>query len=370
MRLSGLRMEAKRTLIHLISTNRWGGAQRYALDICTHFLERGWRVAAVTRDAKVVDDPFRKAGVPLEHSPLRGFFDPSSVMIMAKMLKGQPVNRTCVHVHRYRDAFTVLLAKRLIGRPDVRIISTRHKIRKGRNSWLFRRIYDKVNAHIFVSKTAFERFASTWKQLPMRRDTVHILHNSIKLAVVPPEPEPDRGPLFAVYNGPLVAGKGLETLIDALGLLKESRLRLRIAGKGNPDYIDSLRRRAMNRGVMDKIDWKNCDDISTRLLSQSHFAVFPSVEREAFGIGNLHAMALGRAQVCTANGAQGEYLEEGKTALFAKPADASSLASAIASLASEKERRQQIGRNAFRTWAETLSWSAYIRRLTEIYTTC
>lgn len=107
----------------------------------------------MTRDAKIVDDPFRRAGIRLLHAPLRGFFDPASAVILARTLRNLPRDRSYVHVHRYRDAFTVLLAKRLVKRPDIRVISTRHKVFPGRNSWLFRRIYNKINGHIFVSQT-------------------------------------------------------------------------------------------------------------------------------------------------------------------------------------------------------------------------
>ena len=71
-------MNGKPSLIHLISSNRWGGSQRYALDICTHYHGEGWEVMAMTRDAKTVDDRFRRAGIPLLHAPLHGFFDPAS----------------------------------------------------------------------------------------------------------------------------------------------------------------------------------------------------------------------------------------------------------------------------------------------------
>lgn len=360
----------KPVLIHLISSNRWGGAQRYAFDICEHYHKLGWRVAAMTRDAKVVDDHFRAAGIPLIHSPLRGFFDPASSVILARILKGLPRDRTYVHVHRYRDAFTVLLAKRLAGRPDVRVFSTRHTVRPGRNSWLFRRIYDKINGHIFVSKASYERFKSPWPdKLPMSAHTVHIMHNSVNIPPQEPEPEPTKGPIFAIYNGPLVKGKGIETIIDALANLKKVKLRLRIAGKGNPDYLDTLRRRAQARGVMDMIDWKSIPDVSLELLGQSHFAVLPSIEREAFGLPNVYVMAAGRPQICSPNGAQSEYLSNGETALFAPPADAHALADAMRRLATDPELRQRIGANARRAYETTLSWDWFIPRLTEIYTT-
>lgn len=358
-------------LIHLISSNKWSGAQRYALDICRHYHSVGWRVAAITRDAKVVDDHFRKAGITLFHAPLRGFFDPASALMLAGVLKGLPVNLSYVHVHRYRDAFTVLLAKRIARRPDIRVISTRHTVREGRNSWLFRRIYYKINAHIFVSRTALDRFRAPWPEsLPMRRETVHILNNSINISVCDHVPEPDKGPVFAIYVGPVVKGKGIETIIDALATLRKLRLRLRIVGHGNPDYLDSLRRRAMARGVMEMIDWKTLADIPIDIISQSHFAVLPSVEREAFGLPNIYVMAAGRPQICSPNGAQSEYLVDGESALFVPPADAHALADAMRKLATDREIRAHIGAEAHRAYVSALSWDSFIPRLTEIYRNC
>lgn len=359
------------TLIHLISSNHWGGAQKYACDICGHYNRQGWRVFAVTRDAKVVDDHFRRAGVPLLHAPLRGFFDPASAFILAKTLRDIPRNGGYIHVHRYRDAFTALLAKRFAKRPDIRVISTRHKVRPGRNSWLFRRIYDKINAHIFVSRTAFDRFRSTWPdRLPMKASTVHIILNSINIPFALPAPPPDKGLIFALYAGPVVKGKGIETIIDALPSLRGLKLRLKIVGKGDPDYFDELRRRAMTRNVMEMIDWKASDDADLDLFGSAHFLVLPSVEREGFGLSNLRAMAAGRPQICSTNGAQHEYLTDGETAIFVPPADAVALAAAIRDLASDAPLRARMGAAAFEYYSRHLSWQSFIPRLTDIYRSC
>lgn len=364
-------MSEKPTLIHLISSNRWGGAQRYALDICCHYHSLGWDVTAVTRDAKVIDDRFRKAGIPLLHAPLRGFFDPASAFLLARRLRSVGRNNGYIHVHRYRDAFTALLAKRIAKRPDIRVISTRHNVRPGRNSWLFRRIYDKINAHLFVSRTAFDRFRAPWpERLPMRVSTVHILLNSINIPYSLPQRPPEKGPVFAIYVGPVVKGKGIETIIDALPSLRGLRLRLRIAGQGNPDYLDTLRRRALARNVMEMIDWRNDGEAPDEMIVQSHFAVLPSVEREGFGLSNLRVMAAGRPQICSTNGAQPEYLEDGTTAIFVSPASATELADAMRRLATDPNLRHDMGLEAFSRYANHLSWASFIPRLTKIYRTC
>lgn len=361
-------MSESATLIHLISSNKWGGAQQYAFDICSHYNESGITVTAVTRDAKVVDDRFSSRGIDLVHAPLQGFFDPASAIIIARKLKGIPHGKGTIHVHRYRDAFTALLAKRIARRPDIRVVSTRHNVRRGRNTWLFRLIYRKIDAHIFVSQTAFEDFRRSWPEsLPMNPERVHILHNSINIASRFPDAEPDKGPVFALYAGPVVKGKGIETIIDALATLRGMKVRLRIAGRGNPDYCDELRRRAMVRGVMEAIDWKTDGDAPDELISQSHFAVLPSVEREGFGLPNLRVMAAGRPQICTTGGAQTEYLTDGETALFVAPADPQNLGDAMRSLAADSSLRTEMGAKAYEYFTDNLSWDKFIGRLSKIY---
>lgn len=354
-------------LIHIISSNKWGEAQRYALDICRHYHDAGAEVMAVTRDAQVVDSRFAECGIPLSHAPLRGFFDPASAFVIARMLRKIPRDEGIVHVHRYRDAFTILLAKRIAKRPDIRVVSTRHTVRRGRNSWLFRRVYNKINAHIFVSNAAFMQFRSSWHNLPMDPARVHILHNGVNIPDGEPQAEPSKGPVTAVYYGPVVRGKGIETIIDALAQLRGVKLRLRISGRGVPDYLDDLRRRAMARGVMDSIDWCTARANNRADVVNAHFAVLPSIEREAFGLANLEVMACGRPQICTSNGAQREYLADGRTALFIPPADSHRLAEAMRRLAEDAEMRRRIGAEAHAVYVDSLSWPAFTCRLSEIY---
>lgn len=357
-------------LIHLISSNRWGEAQRYALDICREFQEEGWKVTAVTRDARAVDSHFREAGISVKHSPLRGFFDPASAFVLAGMLRGIPRDGAIIHVHRYRDAFTALLAKRIAKRPDIRVVATRHAVRRARTDAMFRRIYNKINAHIFVSETARRAFFAPWDGMehsPVDPNRVHTLHNSLHINILSTS-EPTKGPVIATYHGPLGTGKGIETIIDALVSLRDLKLRLRISGFGSPDYLDMLRRRAMTRGVMEMIDWNITPDPDDRTLAESHFAVLPSCEREAFGLANLRVMAYGRPQICTVSGAQAEYLQDGLTAIFVPPADAGALSTAMRKLASSPEIRLEMGAQARKAFEQNLQWSIFAQRLKKIYT--
>lgn len=361
-------MADKITLIHLIASNRFSGAERYALDICRYYSGLGWNVIAYTRDARIVDTLFEQSGIPLRHAPLQGFLDPASVSILAKDLKTAP-ERTVIHVHRFRDAFTALAARRLASRKDIRIVLTRHIVRRGHNTWLYRRIYRNLDAMVFVSQTALERFVSTWRnrRLPFEKEKLHVLHNSLNLPVSAPEPEPEKGPVIAMFLGPVRQGKGLETLIDALPALRGARTRLWIIGAGHPDYLDRLRLRAQTRGVMQMIDWKNYVENPHALIKEAHFGVLPSTGSEAFGMPNIEFMINGRAQISTASGAQNEYLTDGREALIVPAGSAQHLGEALRRLASDKELRTSLGRQAYETFREKLSWPKFISTLTAIY---
>lgn len=325
---------------------------------------------AVTRDAKAVDSRFMAYGIPLRHAPLAGVSDFASLWITARLLKSLKRNRAVVHVHRYSDAFAVLLAKRLIHRPDIRVVATCHRVQAAHDTPVFRRMCAKTDAHIFVSQTARDAFLAPWNakgNSPIPESRIHLLHNSLNLEENRPVAAPTRGPVTAICHGTIVAGKGFETVINALSTLRDIKLRLRIAGNGNPDYIDTLRRRAMARGVMELIDWVIPPGDISLLIGESHFGVQASARREAFALESLRYMAAGRPQVCVPNGAQSEYLTNEVSALFAPPADATKLADAMRRLATDPDLRNTLGENARRKYLRSLDWPHFINSLDKIY---
>ncbi len=361
----------RKNLIHLVSANTWGGPERYALDICRQCVADGWRVRVVTRDAKTIDSRFQEAGIALRHAPLRDYPDIFSALILRNMIRHIPQGDGIIHVHSYHDAMTAALARKLARRPDIMIVATRHKARRGKDSWLRRRVYRAIDRHVFVSEFAMRRFLAAWPDgnPPFDTSNFFVAYNSLLLSEIPekPFPEPEKGPITAMYRGKIKPGKGLETLIDALSILKDLRLRLRIAGTGDPDYTDAIRRRAQARGVMEKIDWVRKDDNPMQHIREVHFGVFPSVEPEAFGMTNMEFMACGRAQISTLTGGQKEFVNNGVEGLEAKPADARSLADAMRLLATDPALRSKLGENALRTFSQKLSWSIFISRLRQIY---
>lgn len=323
---------------------------------------------AATRDARVVDIMFEKEGISLFHAPFQGFYDIFSIRLLSRKLK-EIEGEIIIHAHGFKDVFIALMARKLSGNLNVRIVMTRHKVRRAVDSYILRIVYRNIDALIFVSRVARDRFVSTWhnRLMPISPEKMFIIHNSLNVDhLVYSPPEPNR-PLTAMFHGPLKPGKGLETLIDAMDLLKGKRLRLKIVGSGTPDYVDRIRRRAISRGVMDSIDWhKHTGDLRPLILG-SDFGVLPSVTEEAFGLANIEYMAAGRPQICSSNGAQPEYINDGWEGFLIPPSNPSFLAEKITKLAEDADLRLKMGERAFESFNKRLSWPNFISPLKDIY---
>lgn len=356
-------------IIHVLSSVMWSGVERYALDICRHYREQGHEVLVVSRDARAVDDVFRHHNIPVTFAPLGGFFSYGAVRAIAAVLS-QSDAPTVVHCHDTRDAFSVLISRDLSHAKNVKVVLTRHYVRHAGRSLLHKYVYRNVDHLIFVSQIAKKAFLSGWTL----RDVVasddprlHVIHNSLNIKLTPMLPEPDKGPVTAIYLGRLSPDKGLEYIIDALARLTDLKLRIRFVGTGHPDYVDSLRRRATTAGVMRMIDWPRHKEEASEFIRASHFGVAPSSAAEAFGLSNIECMAEGRAVIATDNGAQPEYMENGTECILVSPKDPVSIAEAMRRLATSPELRISLGYAARRRFETELSWPHFISKLDAIY---
>ncbi len=387
-------------LIHLLSARTWGGTERYALDICRHFASQGWKASIFTRDIRLVDSVIAGAGLRVRHAPFSGYSDIATAFALARSLRRNG-ERFVVHAHSYRDAFMALLARKLARRSpgQVRVVMTCHRAKAAKQGRLLRRIYRNLDAHIFISSLARQRFLSTWPDgdYPFPEERLHTLGASL---LTPPEPTPlpDKGPAVALYIGRLSPEKGIETLISSLAPLRGRRVRLCIAGTGYADYLDSLHRLASAEGVLDLIDWKGWVPDVAPLLAQARFCVTPAIWEEPFSLAALESISAARPVIFTCQGSQNEILHpvalrdtlsaqtqattgtltEGGTTLSRGLADADSisvrpgnreeLTQAIALLASDRELCARMGENGRRNYEDSLSWPRFAARIEKIYT--
>jgi glycosyltransferase involved in cell wall biosynthesis len=153
----------------------------------------------------------------------------------------------------------------------------------------------------------------------------------------------DEGECVVGFAGRLIHGKGPDYLIEAIALLRSTRLlRARIAGEGpERPRLEAL---ARSLGVEDIVEFIGLTHDICGFWSASDVAVVPSAEfTEACPMTPLEAMACGKPIVATRNGGLPEIVLDGETGLLVTPGDAEALAMALARYADDSALRSSHG---------------------------
>ena len=360
----------EKCVIHIVSNKAWGGGEQYVHDLARRQLADGYRVLAVCRPVEAVVSRFRALGVLACTLPLRGMADLQSACRLASMLR--KIQGFClVHVHNFKDAFTAAYARRLAGRPDVRLVMTRHLVRPGKTSLPYRWLYRQLDAVAFVSDLARTEFFSTRPTLPMGRTAV------IRPAVMVPdgvEPADLRGrygippsDLIAMYHGRLDPEKGLDTLLEAMSMMRDRRLQLLLVGRGSDEYTARLKQQARTLGIADRLHFASFQSEVLPYVAAADFGVLPSTVQEACLLSAQEYMSQGIPVVTTDNGGQREYLRHGENSLLVPPGDPTALANAMARLADDANLRHRLGRQARADFDGALAYDHFYRAMRSLY---
>lgn len=172
-----------------------------------------------------------------------------------------------------------------------------------------------------------------------------------------------------IIIGSLVANKGHYYLLKAIEIIwrHNKQLTLDIVGDGPLktkllDCASSLKISGVTnfRGFVD-------DDTSTKLLSQSHVLVTPSIEREGLPTVILEAMSRSKPVIGSNVGGIPELIEDGITGFIVNPADVDDLASALNNLIYDEELRRRMGEAGRKKYEERFDARIMIREIENLY---
>jgi phosphatidylinositol alpha-mannosyltransferase len=184
------------------------------------------------------------------------------------------------------------------------------------------------------------------------------------------KPLPDRpaAPTVAFLGRIDEPRKGLAVLLEALPELVElvPDVRLLVAGPGDVDDVRetipaSLRRHVDLLGLVS-------DDDKARVYASGDVYCAPNTHGESFGIVLIEAMATGTPVVASDLEAFRRVLEDGRAGVLVPVADPAALATALAQLLLDPERRaalSAVGRDTVRQY----DWSTVTARIVEVYET-
>jgi glycosyltransferase involved in cell wall biosynthesis len=180
---------------------------------------------------------------------------------------------------------------------------------------------------------------------------------------------PEGGPVVS-YVGKLVPRKGVDTLIESMGVLaarEGGAPHLVMAGIG--PMRESLEQRASELGVADRITWLGKvphDDVGW-VMSTGDVFILPSLS-EGLPTVVCEAMACGLPVVATAVDGTPEIVDEPATGLLVQPHDIDGIAAALSRLLDDPALRAQMGAEALRRSAADYTWAANARRMEDVYT--
>ncbi len=222
-----------------------------------------------------------------------------------------------------------------------------------------------------------QAIADAAQALATPRRPIRIVPNGADTRVFVPRPAaqararlglPDDRPVVT-FVGKLVPRKGVDTLVEAIGLLgarPEGAPLLVVAGIG--EMRPQLERRAAELGVAQSIRFVGKiphDDVGW-WMSAGDLFVLPSLS-EGLPTVVCEAMNCGRPVVATAVDGTPEIVRDGRTGLLVAPGDADALATAMARILDDPDLAERMGAEALRIGREEYTWTANARRMVEIY---
>lgn len=180
-------------------------------------------------------------------------------------------------------------------------------------------------------------------------DPVDTVHDGLEFPAPRDRRDRSGAALHLVSVGRLNDWKGHDTLVTALGLLRERGLEARatIAGDiypGQEAIRDALQRQIQQAGLGAHVRLAGFVEDVDVLLDDADVFALPSRRPEPFGLALAEAMAHGVPCVATAHGGPLDIIEDGVTGLLVTPGDANALADAIERLWRDPSTRHAIGR--------------------------
>ena len=353
-------------IVHIFPGKVWGGAEQYVLDLGEALRKRGHEVSYVARPSKAVEDRLR-GQVAYSVAAIGGLLGRGGVNELINAVKEADL----VHVLDLKHVAPVSRAiKKSGGR--ARIVVTRHIARASRTLPWMRKPLREVHRMIFVSHLG----QSLWRSVNgwMPEEKCRVIHNSIP-PYIPEDTDnlrkrygvSDDVPLI-MFTGRIRKSKGCMTLVEALGRLSALKWQMVFVGRCKPaDYDKELLETARDNGIASRLGFMGFSDRVRSLIRQADIGVAPSIVREACPLTPMEFMQAGVCVVATDNGAQPEYITDGKTGVLVKPGDVEGTATALRSLLTDRQRRNTIASRGKEYFETEMNYDSFIENILSAY---
>lgn len=363
-------------LYNLTTTTKVGGVESFVWDLSRELTQRGHRVTIIggVGERREPIDGVRVVAYPFisrrfwQSLPLlrRAYAETKLLERLSMAVSAVPLlargGFDVVHIQKPYDMAPALVS-RWLGGPRVVLGCHGEDFYRG-DSLLARHMDGVVSCSRYNAQTVGARYTAC----PIR-----VIYNGFDATLFRPQ-EPDqslRQTMLAsgsrwllLYVGRLMPWKGVDTAIEALGLLPEATLL--VAGDG--EERERLQQMAMATGVGERVRFLGVvpREMLPRLYSSVDVLLAPSFASETFGISLVEAQACGLPVVASRFGGFPEVIDEGRTGVLVPPREGAAMAAAVRQLLGEPGGRAAMAAAA-PGWARQFVWSAVVDRVEAAY---
>ncbi len=356
-------------VLHLVNGEHFAGAERVQDLLALRLPEFGIETAFVC----LKPDRFpvaRRSSTPLYMLPMRGRFDLRPAWRLARLIREEDF--ALVHTHTPRAALVGRIAARLAAVPMVHHVHGQTASEVGRR-WLsrFNAVVErfslaKATAVIAVSQTAGRYIAAHGVAF----ERVCVVSNGV--------PAYDRllprvAPLKTWTLGTIALfrpRKGLETLLDALALLRQQQVPVRLCAIGSfetAEYERVVHAHVARLSLGDCVEWTGFRSDVPAELAAMDLLVFPSRLAEGLPMVIIEAMATGTPIVGTRVDGVVDAIRDGVDGLLCEPENAAALAASIARVVRGEADWQALRTSAWHRQREQFSDRSMARGIADLY---
>lgn len=330
-------------VVHVIPKLGYGGAERFVVDLTRFISSSEIHQSVVT----LWDERPLEKELPPSVQCISAHFDSVSrtkrVSTLREILK--QLKPDVIHTHLFGADLWGRLAAHSLGIP---VVTTEHNINvdESKIRELVKRFMKKYSAEYTSPSLAVMDFMK--KAYGIDRKKIRIIPHGVDLYKF-------KGTSSARFSQPFTLGivgrlveqKGHKIALEALPFLKDVALKLLIVGGGELEA--SLKQKAKELGVMEKIEWRAPTSHIASVYGECDMVLVPSVW-EGFGLVALEAMASERLVIASSVGGLPEIIKHGKTGILVSPKNPKELAAAIRKQCADPAGSLSIARQA-REWA-------------------
>jgi len=365
-------------LLHLLNTLEDASINRFVLNLAQGLDQKRYQLhIGCLYEGGPLADELTRAGASVVNFEMQGYRDLGVVSRVYRYIRCHDVQ--VVHTHILRADLVGWLTSRLAG--SHYLFATKHNLgyAAGQEKRAVRNLLYYVSLYMpDVIITVSDRLRQRLVCLPGLSDgRVFTIQYGIDAGhyFMPEARSACRRELGASdeidligYLGRLVAGKGLETLIQAMPAILQMHPQARLLLAGEGPLRSSLVKLAYDTGIAPAVFFTGFRADVPRLLAALDLVVLPSLT-EGLPLSLLEAMAAGKPVVATPVGGVVELIEDEVTGLLVPPSDPAVLAMAILRLLEDKKLARRVGLQARFQTASRFSLQRMVQAYDAVYQT-